>query len=305
MTKNYSSKLTKISLMSIIVITLLQACGSVPFTGRRQLSLVSNEQVLALSLQQYKEYISTAPVERGTANAEMVHRVGTRIAAAVETFYKSNGYESELRDYQWEFNLVKDNSVNAFAMPGGKIVVLEGLLPVTQTEEALAVVLGHEVAHVIAHHSNERISQQIALEYGGAIAGGLLGSSAGAQIGQQVFGIGAQLGVMLPYARKQELEADEIGLIVMALAGYNPEVAVPFWIRMSQSAGGGSVPEALSTHPADAKRIERIQQILPRALEYYQGAGKVNKNTTKAIKTEAQTPMNTTSKSQTSEKWSF
>ncbi len=305
MTKNYYSKFVRFPIMAAIILIVLQSCGSVPFTGRRQLSLVSNEQVLALSLQQYQEFMRTAPVERGTANAEMVNRVGTRIASAVETFYKSNGYESELKNYQWEFNLVKENSVNAFAMPGGKIVVLEGLLPVTQTEEALAVVLGHEVAHVIAHHSNERISQQVALEYGGAIAGGILGSSAGAQIGQQVFGIGAQLGVMLPYARKQELEADEIGLIVMALAGYNPEVAVPFWIRMSQSAGGGSVPEALSTHPADTKRIERIKQILPRALEYYQGAGKVNTNTTRAIKTEAQTPMNTTSKASTSEKWSF
>lgn len=304
MTKNYSPKFIRLSLMMAISIIMLQSCGSVPFTGRRQLSLVSNEQVLALSLQQYQEFIRTAPVERGTANAEMVNRVGTRIAQAVETFYKSNGYESELRNYQWEFNLVKDQSVNAFAMPGGKIVVLEGLLPVTQTEEALAVVLGHEVAHVIAHHSNERISQQMALEYGGAIAGGLLGSSAGAQIGQQVFGIGAQLGVMLPYARKQELEADEIGLIVMALAGYNPEVAVPFWIRMSQMSGGGSTPEALSTHPADNKRIERIQQILPRAMEYYQGAGKVNTNTTRAIKTEAQTPMNTSS-AKTSNQWSF
>lgn len=294
----------KFPLLAVVALIIIQACGSVPFTGRRQLTLISNDEVLALSLQQYNEYISNAPVERGTANAEMVKRVGTRIASAVETFYKSNGYESELKNYQWEFNLVKENSVNAFAMPGGKIVVLEGLLPVTQTEDALAVVLGHEVAHVIAQHSNERISQQMALQYGGAIAGGLLGNSAGAQIGQQVFGIGAQLGVMLPYARKQELEADEIGLIVMALAGYNPEVAIPFWIRMSQSSGGGGTPEVLSTHPADQKRIERIQQILPRAMEYYQGQGKVNKNTTRAIQTEAQTPMNT-KKSNTSKEWTF
>lgn len=304
MNNNYFFRAAKFSLITIIALTIIQACGSVPFTGRRQLNLISNDEVLALSLQQYKEYMSNAPLERGTANAEMVNRVGTRIAKAVETFYKSNGYEAELKNYQWEFNLVKENSVNAFAMPGGKIVVLQGLLPVTQTEEALAVVLGHEVAHVIAQHSNERISQQLALQYGGAIAGGLLGSSAGAQIGQQVFGIGAQLGVMLPYARKQELEADEIGLIVMALAGYNPEVAIPFWIRMSENSGGGSVPEALSTHPADRKRIERIQQILPRALEYYQGKGKVNTNTTRAIKTEAQALTNT-QKAKTSKEWSF
>ncbi len=300
----YSLTKTKLTVMTIIILSLLQSCGSVPFTGRKQLSLISSEQVLSLSLQQYQDFMKTAPVERGTKNAEMVKRIGTRIASAVETFYKSNGYESELQNYHWEFNLVKDNSVNAFAMPGGKVVVLEGLLAVTQTEEALAVVIGHEVAHVIAQHSNERISQQMALQYGGAIAGGLLGSSAGSQIGQQVFGIGAQLGVMLPYARKQEYEADEIGLIVMALAGYNPEAAVPFWTRMAESSGGGSTLEILSTHPTDSKRIEKIQQILPRALEYYQGAGKVNTSTANAIKTEAQPPVNTP-KAKTSEKWSF
>lgn len=300
MNKSISLQKIKFSFLIIIISLLVQSCGSVPFTGRRQLTLVSNDQVLALSLQQYQDYMRTAPVERGTANAEMVKRVGTRIANAVETFYKSNGYESELQNYQWEFNLVKENSVNAFAMPGGKIVVLQGLLPVTQTEEALAVVLGHEVAHVIAQHANERISQQMALEYGGAVAGGLLGSSAGAQIGQQVFGIGAQLGVMLPYARKQELEADEIGLIVMALAGYNPEVAVPFWMRMSEASGGGTI-EALSTHPADQKRIAKIQQFMPTAMQYYKGSGVQNK-TTAPIKTSA--PLST-EKAKTSEKWSF
>lgn len=297
-------KATNLSMMAIVTLLIIQSCGSVPFTGRRQLSLVSNEQVLALSLQQYKEYISTAPVERNSANAEMVKRVGSRIATAVETFYKSNGFESELKDYNWEFNLVKDQSVNAFAMPGGKIVVYEGLLPVTQTEEGLAVVVGHEVAHVIAQHSSERMSQQMALQYGGSIAGGLLGTSVGAQLGQQVFGIGAQLGVMLPYARKQEYEADEIGLIVMALAGYNPEVAVSFWSRMAQSSGGASVPAMLSTHPTDQKRIDNIKKVLPRAMEYYQGPGKQNKNTTKEIKTEAQPNVdrkNTT----TSKEWSF
>lgn len=303
MNKIYSFRTTRFSAIIIIALIILQSCGSVPFTGRRQLSLISNNEVLALSLQQYNDYMSKAPVVRGTANAEMVNRVGTRIANAVETFYKSNGYESELKDYKWEFNLVKENSVNAFAMPGGKIVVLEGLLPVTQTEEGLAVVVGHEVAHVIAQHSNERISQQMALQYGGAIAGGLLGSSVGAQIGQQVFGVGAQLGVMLPYARKQEYEADEIGLIVMALAGYNPEVAVSFWTRMAQSSGGGSTPAFLSTHPTDQDRINRIQQILPRAMEYYQGPGKINSNTSKGIKTETKVPSSKDSK--TSNEWSF
>lgn len=304
MTKTYYFKMAKLSIMTIVALIILQACGSVPFTGRRQLSLVSSEQIMALSLQQYQDYMRSAPVERNSANAEMVKRVGTRIAAAVETFYKSNGYESELKNYSWEFNLVKDKSVNAFAMPGGKIVVYEGLLPVTQSEEGLAVVVGHEVAHVIAQHSSERMSQQIALQYGGSIAGGLVGNSIGSQLGQQVFGIGAQLGVMLPYARKQEYEADEIGLIVMALAGYNPEVAVSFWSRMAQSSSNSSNSDFLSTHPTDQKRIDRIKQVMPRAMEFYQGPGKVNKDTSKTIKTEASPKIDTKS-SNTSEKWSF
>lgn len=287
----------------IVTLAILQACGSVPFTGRRQLNLVSSEQVVALSLQQYQDFMRQAPVERGTANAEMVKRVGSRIAGAVETFYKNNGYESELQYYQWEFNLVKDQSVNAFAMPGGKVVIFDGLLPVTQTEDALAVVVGHEIAHVIAQHANERISQQMALQYGGAVAGGLLGNSAGAQIGQQVFGLGAQLGVMMPYARKQEYEADEIGLIVMALAGYNPQTAVPFWTRMAQSSQGGAPPEFLSTHPTDEKRIARIQEIMPKALQYYKGTG-VQNTTDAPIRTKTPVPAST-SDARTSEKWTF
>ena len=293
----------KFSFVMIVTLAFLQACGSVPFTGRRQLNLVSNEQVVALSLQQYQEFIRTAPVERSTSNAEMVKRVGSRIANAVETFYKSNGYESELQYYQWEFNLVKDKSVNAFAMPGGKIVIFEGLLPVTQTEDALAVVVGHEVAHVIARHAQERISQQMALQYGGAIAGGLLGNSVGAQIGQQVFGLGAQFGVMMPYARKQEYEADEIGLIVMALAGYNPQSAVPFWTRMAQSNEGGAPPEFLSTHPTDEKRIARIQQIMPNVLQYYKGTG-VQNTPSEPIKTKAPVPVKTDD-AKTSKDWTF
>ena len=211
------------SILIFFTAFLIISCGSVPFTGRRQLQLVSNDEVIALSLQQYQEFMRTAPVERGTADAQMVNRVGNRIAKAVETFYKSNGYESELDNYAWEFNLVADKSVNAFAMPGGKVVVYSGLLPVTQTEEALAVVIGHEIAHVIARHSNERLSQQVALQYGGAVAGGLLGNSESTrQIASTVFGLGAQYGVMMPYARKQELESDEIGVIIMAIAGYDP-----------------------------------------------------------------------------------
>ncbi len=273
MEKNNLSQTVKF-LFTMLLSTLLISCGSVPFTGRSQLQLVSNSEVIAISLQQYEDFMRTASVERGTADARMVERVGRRIANAVETFYKNIGYESELANYAWEFNLITDKSVNAFAMPGGKIVIFTGLLPVTQTEEALAVVVGHEIAHVIAQHSNERLSQQIALQYGGAIAGELLGDSkAMRQLGNTVFGLGAQYGVMLPYARKQEYEADEIGLIIMAMAGYDPRIAVPFWQRMAES-GGANIPEFLSTHPTDSKRIANIEKIMPKAMQYYKGAGK-------------------------------
>jgi len=302
MEKGKSIQTAKFSVTILLLALLMYSCGSVPFTGRRQLQLVSNQEVIALSLQQYQEFMRTAPLEKGTANAQMVTRIGSRIANAVETFYKNNGYESELQNYAWEFNLVKDNSVNAFAMPGGKVVIFTGLLPVTQTEEALAVVIGHEIAHVIAQHSNERLSQQIALQYGGAIAGGLLGNSqAMQQLGNTVFGLGAQFGVMMPYARKQEYEADEIGLIIMAMAGYNPQVAIPFWTRMAESGGGAQVPEFLSTHPTDSKRIANIENIMPGVMQYYKGTG-VQNQTSAPIKTKAEVPVET---EKTSEKWSF
>ena len=288
----------------LLLVIFLTSCGSVPFTGRRQLQLVSNDEVIALSLQQYQEFMRGAPLERGTEDAKMVARVGSRIAKAVETFYKSNGYESALANYAWEFNHVADKSVNAFAMPGGKVVVYSGLLPVTQTEEALAVVIGHEIAHVIAQHSNERISQQVALQYGGAIAGGLLGNSEIAQqIGGTVFGLGAQYGVMMPYARKQELESDEIGVIIMAIAGYDPRVAIPFWQRMAQASSSSQVPEVLSTHPADSRRIDRLNAIMPTALQYYKGSG-VQNTTTEPIKTKAKVPVENKDV-RTSEEWSF
>ena len=301
MEKTKKIRTIKFSFFVVVTALFLQTCGSVPLTGRRQLQLVSDEQVIALSLQQYQEFMRTAPIVRGTANAEMVNRVGTRVANAVETFLKNNGYESELEKYAWEFNLVKDNSVNAFAMPGGKIVIYDGLLPVTQTEEALAVVVGHEIAHVVAKHSVERISQQIAAQYGGAIAGGILGGSAGGQLGQAVFGLGAQYGVMLPYARKQEYEADELGLAFMALAGYDPRTSIPFWTRMAQSSQGGRPPEFASTHPTDANRIANLEKIMPRVLQYYQGTG-VQNTTTSKIKTKTDVPVN---KAKTSEDWTF
>ena len=296
--KNQTLRTVKYTLFVSILAVMFQACGSVPILGRKQLLLVPDQEVLTLSLQQYQDFLHNAPVEKNTPHARQVEQVGRRIATAVETFFRNNGYESELKNFSWEFNLVKSKDVNAFCMPGGKIVVYEGLLPITRDDTGLAIVLGHEIAHAVAKHANERISQQMALQYGGQIAGGLLGNNAAAQqIGGLVFGVGSQLGVMLPYSRKHEYEADELGLIFMAMAGYNPRAAEDFWIRMSQ-AGGNSGPEIMSTHPTDQNRIAKIREHMPEALKYYEGAGVQNK-TQQKIKTSVKP------KGKTSEKWTF
>ena len=295
---NQTFNTVKYLLFVSILAVLFQACGSVPILGRKQLLLVPDQEVLAMSLNQYQDFMRNAPVVRNTPDANEVERVGRRIAAAVETFYRNNGYESEIKNFSWEFNLVNSKDVNAFCMPGGKIVVYEGLLPITQNETGLAIVLGHEIAHAVAKHANERISQQMALQYGGQIAGGLIGNNAAAQqIGGLVFGVGSQLGIMLPYSRKHEYEADELGLIFMAMAGYDPRAAVDFWTRMAQ-AGGNKGPEIMSTHPNDQNRIAKINEHMPKALQYYQGAGVQNK-TDKKIKTSVK-PVG-----KTSDKWTF
>ena len=258
------------SLISIIAfVALMYGCSSVPITGRRQLSLVSDDQVLSLSLQEYNNYINTAKKSTDTKNTALVVKVGQNLANAVAAYMKAVNQESLLAGYAWEFNLIQDDQVNAFCMPGGKIVVYTGILPYTQDETGLAVVLGHEVAHAIAKHANERMSQQVMAEYGSAAVDMVLESEKAKSIGQTVYGLGAQYGVMLPFSRKQELEADRLGLIFMAIAGYDPNQAIPFWQRMSQQ--GSSVPEFMSTHPSDHTRVEEIQKYLPEALQYYNG----------------------------------
>lgn len=303
-------RLTKYVLSLMIMVVLLQACGNVPLTGRRQLQLVSDQEVLTMSLQQYNEFITTAPLERNTANAQLITKVGSRIANAVETFLKSNGYESELQKYAWSFDAVKSNEVNAFAMPGGKVVVYTGLLPVTQDENGLAVVLGHEIAHVVAKHANERMSQQLAAQYGGAIVGGLLGGSSQAtkQIAGAALGLGAQYGMMLPYSRAHEYEADKMGIIFMALAGYDPRTAITFWQRMSSGTSGSKTPEYMSTHPSDQNRIAKLQAEMNTALQYYKGTGVTNTSTSQPIKVKTAIPYSkktNTQTAKTSDKWKF
>lgn len=269
-------------ILFIAMSLLFSSCGSVPVTGRKQLNLVSNQEVLTLSLQQYQQFIKSAPISTDKKNTALVQKVGRNIANAVETYLKNNGYADELSSYAWEFNLVKSSDVNAFCMPGGKIVVYEGILPYTQDETGLAVVLGHEVAHAVAKHANERMSQQMMTEYGTAAIGTALGgTSAGVQqAAAAAIGLGSQYGILLPYSRKQELEADKLGLIFMAMAGYNPSQAAAFWTRMSQQ--GSSTPEFMSTHPSDNTRIQQIEKDLPEAMKYYKGGtGATNTNSSK------------------------
>ena len=256
---------------------VLVSCGTsstVPITGRKQNLLVSDAKILSLSNEQYSEYMKTAKPSTNAANTAMVKRVGQRLSSAVEHYLVQNGLSSEVRNYSWEFNLVQDPQVNAFCMPGGKIVVYEGILPVTKDETSLAIVLGHEIAHAVAKHSAEQMSTAIRQQYGAQALGVVL-AGAGASNGMQnvagtVFGLGAQ-GASAKYSRDHESEADHLGIIFAAMAGYDPQAAVAFWQRMSQATGGGST-SWLSTHPSDATRIQQIQGWMPEALRYYRAS---------------------------------
>ena len=268
-----------------MVAAILVSCGTtktVPITGRSQTLMVSDDQVLSLSFQQYSEYMQSAKPSTNSTNTAMVKRVGQRIASAVESYLTQNGMAEEVKTYQWEFNLVQDKQVNAWCMPGGKIVVYEGLLPVTQDEASLAIVMGHEIAHAVARHSAERLSNAYKEQYGAAALSALM-QGAGVSSGwQQLAGLVHQYGGALftsGFSRKQESEADHIGLIFAAMAGYNPEVAVTFWQRMSSATGGGS-NSLFADHPSDATRIQQIQGWLPEAQKYYVPPKTTTKKTT-------------------------
>ena len=260
-------------LISLLTALAFSSCGTtstVPITGRKQNILVSDEQVLSLSNQQKQEYMKAAKVSTNARNTAMVKRVGQKLANAVVSYLQQNGLANEASQYKWEFNLVQDKSVNAFCMPGGKIVVYEGILPVTQDEASLAIVVGHEIAHAVAKHSAERLSNELRKQYGSQILTSILqgyGTNTKLQqITSVAFGIGTQLGGAA-YSRKQESEADRLGLIFAAMAGYDPNVAVAFWQRMAQASGGNY--SLLSDHPSDATRIQNIQGWMPEALSYY------------------------------------
>jgi predicted Zn-dependent protease len=263
-----------LSFLFITGMISLSACHRNPITGRNQLTLVSEKQVQSLALTQYKDFLTTSKVVAVTNdNAEMVKRVGSRIAAAINKYYAEQGLGSTLEGYNWEFNLVESKEVNAWCMPGGKVVVYTGLLPITQNETALAIVLGHEITHAVAGHGRERMSQQL-LAQGVQIAGDVALGSNPTSVGifNQVYAPASQVGVLLPYARKHEYEADHYGLIFAAMAGYDPREAIPFWKRMAaMSANGQKPPILLSDHPADEDRIRKLEELMPEALKYYSG----------------------------------
>jgi predicted Zn-dependent protease len=227
--------------------------------------------MLSMSLTQYDTFLKEHKLSTDRAQTDMVRRVGGKVQNAVERYFASQGMSSRLASYKWEFNLIEDKEVNAWCMPGGKVVVYTGILPVAQGETGLAVVLGHEIAHAIAEHGNERMSQGLLAQFGGmALAEALAAKPAATQqLWMAVYGVGAQYGAILPYGRLQENEADHLGLIFMAMAGYDPREAVTFWQRMAAQKGGNAPPEFLSTHPADATRIENIKKLLPEAMRYY------------------------------------
>lgn len=270
----YKSIIMKLNrILSGLAFTLiLTACVTNPITGRSSIQLASNQELATMALQQYQQTLHQAKVISGTSGAQTVKTVGNRIKTAAENYYRSIGRSADLANYQWEFNLLDDKQINAWCMPGGKVAVYSGILPVTKDDAGMAVVLGHEISHALAGHGNERISQAMMAQYGGAILGSQISNAQWAKVFQQAYPIGAQV-TMLKFGRNQELEADEMGLYLMAMAGYDPRQAQPFWQRMEASSNGQRPPEFLSTHPNPDTRRSDIEKHLAKALEYYKAAG--------------------------------
>lgn len=263
-------RFASITLCATAALLALSSCATVPVTGRSQLDLVPAGEMMAMSYQQYGEFIKGSRLSQNQSQAAMVRRVGASIQKAVETYFSQHNLSRELDGFAWEFNLVDSNEVNAFCMPGGKVAVYTGILPVTRDETGLAVVVGHEVAHAVAKHGNERMSQALLQQLGGmALAKAVEQKPQETQqLWMMAFGLGSQLGVVLPYSRLHENEADRLGMIFMAMAGYDPNGALAFWQRMS-AGGGAKPPEFLSTHPSDETRIKNIRALLPEAMKYY------------------------------------
>lgn len=271
MNRSYFSLISVFLLLCVCTIFFLSSCATVPLTGRHQLNIIPNGTMLSMSFQQYDDFLKEHKTITDTEDSRMVKRVGEKIQKGVETYFDQQGLNDLLSGYNWEFNLVDSPEINAWCMPGGKVVVYTGLLPVAQNEAGLAVVMGHEIAHAIAKHGNERMSQGLMTQMGGvALAKALEEKPETTRtLWMAAFGLGAQFGIMLPYSRLHESEADHLGLIFMAIAGYDPHTAISFWQRMSDQSNGKKPPELLSTHPSDSTRIRDIKKHIPEAMTYY------------------------------------
>lgn len=257
-------------LLFSIALVLLESCSTVPLTGRKQFVAIPSSQMLALSADSYSQVLSDSKLSSNQAYVTMVRNVGKKLTLAVEAYLKQNNLESAIAGYDWQYNVIVSPELNAWCMPGGQIAFYEGIIPVCVDEAGIAVVMGHEIAHAVAKHGNERMSQELAIQMGGIALNEALQEQKEETIALAMlaFGVGSEVGVKLPYSRTHESEADELGLYFMAMAGYNPMVAPGFWERMNEM-GGQRPPEFLSTHPDPSNRIAQINEIMPKALEYY------------------------------------
>ncbi len=266
--------MTKKSFEILLVLLALSAavsCSTVPISGRSQMAFLPDSMINSMSLQQYNEFLQQHQLSSNQHQADMVKRVGLNIQRAVEQYFRQKNQSGELKNYRWEFNLVDDPQVNAWCMPGGKVVVYTGILPIAKDDKGLAVVMGHEIAHAIAKHGNERMSQGYMASFGQLVLSQLTKkeSEETQKLLMTAYGAGATVGVLLPFSRKHESEADHLGLIFMAMAGYDPNEAVTFWQRMGKE-GGPKPPEFMSTHPSDETRVKNLKKLIPEAMPYYQ-----------------------------------
>ena len=255
----------RILFCGVVALALAISCAENPFTGKSTLALVPNSQILPSAFAQYGTFLKENKVVTGTADANRVVSVGTKIKNAAEKWLNANGYKEYLNDYQWEYKLIENKEVNAWCMPGGKIVVYTGILPVTKDDAGLATVLGHEVSHALANHGQQRMSAGMLQQLGAVGVAAATGSKSQEtqQLAMTAYGATTTIGGMLPFSRNHETEADQIGLTLMAIAGYNPEQAVVFWSRMSAASGGKAPPEFMSTHPSDRTRIANLRKLVP------------------------------------------
>lgn len=257
---------------SALLILFSYSCSTVPITGRKQMNLLPEPTLIEMGLTSYSEFIGKNKLSSNRIQSDLLQAAGKKISAAVNQFLVANNMQDRLSEFQWEFKLVADTTPNAWCMPGGKVVFYEGILPYTRDENGIAVVMGHEIAHAVARHGNERMSQSLVTELGGLALAKALESKPEQtrQLFALAYGYGSQLGVLLPYSRLHEREADRLGLIFMALAGYDPKHALVFWERMLEANKGFRIPEWLSTHPLDESRIADLKEYLPEALRYYE-----------------------------------